>query len=87
MENFADFDNAVSLNAKQPVDENGKPLERWAPLGANDSPDLSADENVSLSDNALTPKPQKATGEQEVLNTSLLSLTSHFAQVSTFDQF
>ncbi|VDD80910.1 unnamed protein product [Mesocestoides corti] len=81
MESFADFENATVLNPKAPVDEEGKPLERWAPLGANDSPDLSWEDNLSASDSVSTNKLQSIVEEHELLNSSLLSLTSHFAQV------
>ena len=81
MESFADFDNAVILTPKAPVDENGELIERWAPLGANDSPDFSLDENSSISECALSDKHQTINEENEILNSSLLLLTSHFAQV------
>ncbi|KAM3183112.1 hypothetical protein ACTXT7_011000 [Hymenolepis weldensis] len=81
MESFADFDNAVILDPKAPVDEEGKLIERWAPLGANDSPDLSMDDNLSGTENISPNKMRNMTEEHEILNSSLLLLTSHFAQV------
>ncbi|EUB61642.1 RUN domain-containing protein [Echinococcus granulosus] len=81
MESFADFDNATIFAVKAPVDEEGKPIERWAPLGANDSPDLSTDENISVSDSTSSDKLRSNTEEHENLNSSLLLMTSHFAQV------
>ncbi|VDO03179.1 unnamed protein product [Rodentolepis nana] len=81
MESFADFDNATILDPKAPVDEEGKLIERWAPLGANDSPDLSMDDNLSGTDSASSDKMRNMTEEHEILNSSLLLLTSHFAQV------
>ncbi|KAL5971773.1 RUN domain-containing protein 1 [Taenia solium] len=81
MESFADFSNPTISTAKAPVDEEGKPIERWAPLGANDSPDLSVDENASVSDSASSDKLRSITEEQEILNSALLLITSHCAQV------
>uniref|UniRef100_A0A158RFA6 RUN domain-containing protein n=1 Tax=Hydatigena taeniaeformis TaxID=6205 RepID=A0A158RFA6_HYDTA len=81
MESFADFDNATIFTAKAPVDEEGKLIERWAPLGANDSPDFSADENMSLSGSASSDKLRSITEEHEILNSALLLITSHCAQV------
>ncbi|XP_059414035.1 RUN domain-containing protein 1-like [Carassius carassius] len=61
--------------------------ERWAPVGAVASPD---DEqwkrgtragSVSSSDPDLVSRLRKLQDEQEQLNSSLLALTSHFAQV------
>lgn len=87
MESFADFDNAVILDPKAPVDEEGKPIERWAPLGANDSPDLSMDDNLSGTENISPNKMRNMTEEHEILNSSLLLLTSHFAQVYLYVKF
>lgn len=81
MESFADFDNATILNPNAPVDEEGKRIERWSPLGANDSPDLSMDDNLSGTESTSSDKLQNTMGEQKILNSSLLLLTSHFAQV------
>ncbi|KAL5111858.1 hypothetical protein TcWFU_003873 [Taenia crassiceps] len=81
MESFADFSNHTIPAVKAPVDEEGKPIERWAPLGANDSPDLSIDENVSVSDSASSDKLRSITEEHEILNSALLLITSHCAQV------
>lgn len=81
MESFADFSSHAIPAAKAPVDEEGKPIERWAPLGANDSPDPSIDDNVSVSDSASSDKLRSITEEHEVLNSALLLITSHCAQV------
>ncbi|BHF59871.1 RUN domain containing 1 [Sparganum proliferum] len=58
------------------LDENGKPMVRWAPLGANDG-----NETCNESDFSEDHKLRNIMEEHEVLNTALLSLTSHFAQV------
>lgn len=81
MESFADFDSADLFASKEPLDENGKPLERWAPLGANDSAELSADDNLTDSNDVSDSKQHMLSEEHDVVNTSLLTLTSHFAQV------
>ncbi|KAM7541062.1 hypothetical protein Aperf_G00000045005 [Anoplocephala perfoliata] len=81
MESFADFDNATILGPNAPIDEEGKHIERWSPLGANDSPDLSVDDNLSGTESISSEKLQNTTGDNQILNSSLLLLTSHFAQV------
>ncbi|KAL7063547.1 hypothetical protein AAHC03_0936 [Spirometra sp. Aus1] len=58
------------------LDENGKPMVRWAPLGANDG-----SETCNELDFSEDHKLRNIMEEHEVLNTALLSLTSHFAQV------
>lgn len=57
--------------------------ERWAPVGAVASPEDEVEEarggggaQVLMADSM-----QRLQGEQELLNSSLLALTSHFAQV------
>ncbi|KAL5007222.1 hypothetical protein ScPMuIL_016028 [Solemya velum] len=54
------------------------PTERWAPLGAATSPAPSHTEDSHPSE---TEQLQKLEEEQEQLNSSLLALTTHFAQV------
>ncbi|CAH1787377.1 unnamed protein product [Owenia fusiformis] len=56
------------------------PAERWAPLGASASPGPSGNEEYN-SDPTHTDQLQKLEEEQEQLNSSLLALTTHFAQV------
>lgn len=65
--------------------EDERPSVRWAPLGATASPEPDCNEykNYQLSqynDNNETII-QKLEEEQEQLNSSLLLLTSHFAQI------
>ncbi|XP_050408880.1 RUN domain-containing protein 1 [Patella vulgata] len=56
-----------------------KPAERWAPLGAASSPIPSPHAEASHHDE--DEKLRKLEDEQEQLNSSLLALTTHFAQV------
>ncbi|KAK3770224.1 hypothetical protein RRG08_064334 [Elysia crispata] len=61
-------------------DEGGsdRPAERWAPLGAAVSPTPSPYEPSHVSD---ADELRRLEEEQEQLNSSLLALTTHFAQV------
>ncbi|VDN11974.1 unnamed protein product [Dibothriocephalus latus] len=72
----ANFDES-SGEASEVLDENGKPMIRWAPLGANDG-----NETCNETDFSEELKLQNIMEEHEILNTALLSLTSHFAQQS-----
>ncbi|XP_012250836.2 RUN domain-containing protein 1-like [Athalia rosae] len=67
-------------------DENERPAgERWAPVGANDGDDDFGDEyKYSNSMESLacdTERLKILEEEQELLNSSLIALTTHFAQV------
>jgi hypothetical protein len=63
-------------------DDCDRPLERWAPLGAaNASPPLSHVEFGRMSESEHTDRLERLEAEQEQLNSSLLALTTHFAQV------
>ncbi|KAL4225000.1 RUN domain containing 1 [Mactra antiquata] len=57
-----------------------RPAERWAPLGAvsNPEPTVSTNEQSHLSQSEELRRLEE---EQEQLNSSLLALTTHFAQV------
>ncbi|XP_051894458.1 RUN domain-containing protein 1 isoform X2 [Pristis pectinata] len=62
--------------------------ERWAPVGAVASPEEEEEGGVAgaglvggAAVTVMAEKMQRLEGEQELLNTSLLALTSHFAQV------
>ncbi|XP_072927633.1 RUN domain-containing protein 1 [Hemitrygon akajei] len=62
--------------------------ERWAPVGAVANPEEEEESSVAgvgLAGGAavavMAEKMQRLEGEQELLNSSLLALTSHFAQV------
>lgn len=61
--------------------------ERWAPVGAVASPEVESGgsgqpkQGVSAGEGEMAARLRKLEGEQEQLNSSLLALTSHFAQV------
>ncbi|XP_024127260.1 RUN domain-containing protein 1 isoform X2 [Oryzias melastigma] len=61
--------------------------ERWAPVGAVASPEDESGASgrpklrASASEEEMTARLRKLEDEQELLNSSLLALTSHFAQV------
>ncbi|KAG5452118.1 RUN domain-containing protein 1 [Clonorchis sinensis] len=67
------------------IDEDGRPKERWAPLGATSSPEpscSSAHHNVNSELTTWTaPELSKLVAENEQMNHALMALTSHFAQV------
>ncbi|CAH8546680.1 unnamed protein product [Dicrocoelium dendriticum] len=68
------------------VGEDGRPKERWAPLGANSSPEPSCtyqpDEWGGFdSSNVNYDEFFKLTSENERMNRALMALTTHFAQV------
>ncbi|XP_076450418.1 RUN domain-containing protein 1-like [Babylonia areolata] len=58
-----------------------RPAERWAPLGAAVSPTPSPAEPCMLADSSEGERLRHLEEEQEQLNSSLLALTTHFAQV------
>ena len=59
-------------------EESERPAERWAPLGAAHTPPPSTGELSHISE---TERLKSLEEEQEQLNNSLFSLTTHFAQV------
>ncbi|XP_059142170.1 RUN domain-containing protein 1-like [Physella acuta] len=75
--------DSVDLDADLDYDSfdesgNDRPTERWAPLGAAVSPSPSPYEPRRASD---CEELRRLEEEQEQLNSSLLALTTHFAQV------
>ena len=81
MESFADFDNAVTISNNALVDDEGNLIERWAPLGANDTTDVNVGCTLSETEVVDTNEFHNVIEEHARLNSSLLLLTSHFAQV------
>ncbi|KAL3313039.1 hypothetical protein Ciccas_008364 [Cichlidogyrus casuarinus] len=72
------FRSDADLEASLPRDV---PIERWQPLGANSSPDTK-NSNDSLQKNEFKLIAyEKLSAENERLNSSLLFLSTHFAQV------
>ncbi|XP_066995426.1 RUN domain-containing protein 1 [Anabrus simplex] len=71
------------LDGPDPTD--GKPAgERWAPVGANDADDESPPYSKELGSRlplSESERLQDLEEQQEMLNSSLIALTSHFAQV------
>ncbi|KER30226.1 RUN domain protein [Opisthorchis viverrini] len=67
------------------IDEDGRPKERWAPLGATSSPEPSCSSAHHNMNSELTtwpaPELSKLVAENEQMNHALIALTSHFAQV------
>jgi hypothetical protein len=59
-------------------DEMDRPTERWAPLGAASSISSLVADNSHISE---LERLQLLEEEQDQLNSSLLALTTHFAQV------
>ncbi|CAL8095160.1 unnamed protein product [Calicophoron daubneyi] len=67
-----------------PLDEDGRPKERWAPLGANSSPEPSCSTTKEASDkerDVCASELSRLVSENEQMNHVLMALTSHFAQV------
>lgn len=77
-----DEEDAASVDYDS-FDEQGydRPAERWAPLGAAVSPTPSPAEPSGLGGDGGDEQMKKLEEEQEQLNSSLLALTTHFAQV------
>ncbi|KAK7491489.1 hypothetical protein BaRGS_00017318 [Batillaria attramentaria] len=75
-------DNDAASIDYDSFDEQGyeRPAERWAPLGAAVSPTPSPAEPSGFG-HGDNEQMQKLEEEQEQLNSSLLALTTHFAQV------
>lgn len=69
-----------SLEEEDSLDDDGRPPERWAPLGAVATPEPDTNQSNPLS-TAVPDEMKRLQDEQEQLNSSLLALTSHFAQV------
>ncbi|TGZ70376.1 hypothetical protein CRM22_003232 [Opisthorchis felineus] len=67
------------------IDEDGRPKERWAPLGATSSPEPSCSSAHHSVNSELTtwtaPELSKLVAENEQMTHALIALTSHFAQV------
>ncbi|GAB6018509.1 hypothetical protein CHUAL_000207 [Chamberlinius hualienensis] len=58
-----------------------RPMVRWAPLGANDGDDDVFNDHCDYHQFSESEKLRHLEEDQEQLNSSLLALTSHFAQV------
>lgn len=74
-------EEAVSYDSTDDQEyDSDRPTERWAPLGAvsNPEPTSSVSEHSHLSESDELKRLEE---EQEQLNSSLLALTTHFAQV------
>lgn len=63
------------------LDDEGRPPERWAPLGAVATPEPDTNQASPLAGAAVPDEMKRLQEEQDQLNSSLLALTSHFAQV------
>lgn len=63
------------------VSDELRPQERWAPLGANDRDDIVSCMHTEFMNGGDSERLHHLEEEQEQLNSSLLALTTHFAQV------
>ncbi|XP_074115481.1 RUN domain-containing protein 1 isoform X2 [Cotesia typhae] len=80
LELFPEEQHCTNENEVYDTDENERPSgERWAPVGANDDVDDEFNSEYKYTDNLEKLKILEE--EQDVLNSSLISLTTHFAQV------
>ncbi|KAK0161596.1 hypothetical protein PV327_010051 [Microctonus hyperodae] len=82
---ISETEYSMNENDVDTSEENERPSgERWAPLGANDCDDDFNDYKCSTSTEAISynmDRLKMLEDEQEVLNSSLIALTTHFAQV------
>ncbi|XP_064634006.1 RUN domain-containing protein 1-like isoform X4 [Lineus longissimus] len=76
-----DFDPREEGYGDDSFDEYNRPAERWAPLGAAAAVSLADTNEDALSCFSEDAQLKKLEEEQEQLNSSLLALTTHFAQV------